>query len=242
MLYSSLPVRAPGVVLALVPYQLAPVALAMLVLPGVTASGKMPGLQTAAVRDSHRLGSTQCPAGFAPIFHLSDSPVPPACLLDSLCQTATWSPPALPFRVTVRATMCLWWMPCTRPTLRRGFATRAILTARPSEEHSDWHSSGQLAALSTQDLWTACLADCRLTAPFCANPHFSSNPPFSSDPPPRVVAVDGRYLIGVYALRDIGAGEELTFDYNSVTEVGGDETKRVAAEAEPWARAPFGLC
>eukprot|EP00897_Mesotaenium_endlicherianum_P003788 jgi/Mesen1/3437/ME000194S02584 len=34
----------------------------------------------------------------------------------------------------------------------------------------------------------------------------------------RVVAVDGKYMIGVYTLREIKPGEELTFDYNSVTE------------------------
>ena len=34
-----------------------------------------------------------------------------------------------------------------------------------------------------------------------------------------MVAVDGSYMIGVYAIRDIKPNEELTFDYNSVTEV-----------------------
>ncbi|GBG92028.1 hypothetical protein CBR_g54148 [Chara braunii] len=34
----------------------------------------------------------------------------------------------------------------------------------------------------------------------------------------KVVAVNNKYIIGVYALRDIQYGEELTFDYNSVTE------------------------
>ncbi|XP_024523733.1 histone-lysine N-methyltransferase ATXR3 [Selaginella moellendorffii] len=34
----------------------------------------------------------------------------------------------------------------------------------------------------------------------------------------KVTAVKGRYIIGVYALRPIQNGEELTFDYNSVTE------------------------
>ncbi|CAI5477414.1 unnamed protein product [Closterium sp. Yama58-4] len=34
----------------------------------------------------------------------------------------------------------------------------------------------------------------------------------------KVVAVDGSYMIGVYAIRHILPGEELTFDYNSVTE------------------------
>ena len=33
-----------------------------------------------------------------------------------------------------------------------------------------------------------------------------------------VVAHEGRYRICVYALRDIARGEELTFDYSSVTE------------------------
>ena len=36
---------------------------------------------------------------------------------------------------------------------------------------------------------------------------------------PRVTAVDGKYMIGVYTLRSIAEGEEITFDYNSVTEV-----------------------
>ena len=36
---------------------------------------------------------------------------------------------------------------------------------------------------------------------------------------PRVTAVDGKYMIGVYTLRPIAEGEEITFDYNSVTEV-----------------------
>jgi SET domain-containing protein len=34
-----------------------------------------------------------------------------------------------------------------------------------------------------------------------------------------VTAVDGKYQIGVYTLRPIAEGEEITFDYNSVTEV-----------------------
>ncbi|XP_068669494.1 histone-lysine N-methyltransferase ATXR3-like isoform X2 [Aristolochia californica] len=34
----------------------------------------------------------------------------------------------------------------------------------------------------------------------------------------KVTAVDGQYQIGIYALRPIGNGEEITFDYNSVTE------------------------
>ncbi|KAE8730367.1 Histone-lysine N-methyltransferase ATXR3 [Hibiscus syriacus] len=34
----------------------------------------------------------------------------------------------------------------------------------------------------------------------------------------KVTAVDGRYQIGIYALRSIRYGEEITFDYNSVTE------------------------
>eukprot|EP00850_Spirogloea_muscicola_P021334 SM000245S08173 [mRNA] locus=s245:40279:51919:+ [translate_table: standard] len=34
----------------------------------------------------------------------------------------------------------------------------------------------------------------------------------------KVTAVDGKYMIGVYTLRQILSGEELTFDYNSVTE------------------------
>lgn len=36
----------------------------------------------------------------------------------------------------------------------------------------------------------------------------------------RVTAVDGQYQIGIYAVRPIQYGEEITFDYNSVTEVG----------------------
>lgn len=35
----------------------------------------------------------------------------------------------------------------------------------------------------------------------------------------RVTAVDGHYQIGIYSVRPIGYGEEITFDYNSVTEV-----------------------
>ena len=35
----------------------------------------------------------------------------------------------------------------------------------------------------------------------------------------RVTAVDGHYQIGIYSLREIQHGEEITFDYNSVTEV-----------------------
>lgn len=35
----------------------------------------------------------------------------------------------------------------------------------------------------------------------------------------RVTAVDGHYQIGIYTLREIQYGEEITFDYNSVTEV-----------------------
>lgn len=31
--------------------------------------------------------------------------------------------------------------------------------------------------------------------------------------------MDGKYLIGIYTLRPIAEGEEITFDYNSVTEV-----------------------
>jgi hypothetical protein len=34
----------------------------------------------------------------------------------------------------------------------------------------------------------------------------------------KVTAVDGKYMIGVYTLRPIAEGEEITFDYNSVTE------------------------
>ncbi|KAJ0966069.1 hypothetical protein J5N97_027207 [Dioscorea zingiberensis] len=34
----------------------------------------------------------------------------------------------------------------------------------------------------------------------------------------KVTAVDGHYLIGIYSVRPIGYGEEITFDYNSVTE------------------------
>lgn len=32
--------------------------------------------------------------------------------------------------------------------------------------------------------------------------------------------MDGQYQIGIYGVRPIGYGEEITFDYNSVTEVG----------------------
>lgn len=35
----------------------------------------------------------------------------------------------------------------------------------------------------------------------------------------RVTAVDGHYQIGIYSVRKIANGEEITFDYNSVTEV-----------------------
>lgn len=35
----------------------------------------------------------------------------------------------------------------------------------------------------------------------------------------RVTAVDGHYQIGIYTVREIQHGEEITFDYNSVTEV-----------------------
>lgn len=35
----------------------------------------------------------------------------------------------------------------------------------------------------------------------------------------RVTAVDGHYQIGIYSVRPIEFGEEITFDYNSVTEV-----------------------
>ena len=35
----------------------------------------------------------------------------------------------------------------------------------------------------------------------------------------RVTAVSGQYQIGIYSLRPIEFGEEITFDYNSVTEV-----------------------
>jgi hypothetical protein len=35
----------------------------------------------------------------------------------------------------------------------------------------------------------------------------------------RVTAVDGHYQIGIYSVRAIEYGEEITFDYNSVTEV-----------------------
>lgn len=35
----------------------------------------------------------------------------------------------------------------------------------------------------------------------------------------RVTAVDGQYQIGIYTVREIQYGEEITFDYNSVTEV-----------------------
>ncbi|KAF7805830.1 putative histone-lysine N-methyltransferase ATXR3 [Senna tora] len=34
----------------------------------------------------------------------------------------------------------------------------------------------------------------------------------------KVTAVDGRYLIGIYTVRKVQLGEEITFDYNSVTE------------------------
>ncbi|KAL0444133.1 UNVERIFIED_CONTAM: Histone-lysine N-methyltransferase ATXR3 [Sesamum latifolium] len=36
----------------------------------------------------------------------------------------------------------------------------------------------------------------------------------------KVTAVDGQYQIGIYSVRPISYGEEITFDYNSVTEVG----------------------
>jgi hypothetical protein len=35
----------------------------------------------------------------------------------------------------------------------------------------------------------------------------------------KVTAVEGKYMIGVYAIEDIREGEELTFNYHSVTEV-----------------------
>jgi len=35
----------------------------------------------------------------------------------------------------------------------------------------------------------------------------------------RVTAVGGQYQIGIYSVRKIQHGEEITFDYNSVTEV-----------------------
>lgn len=35
----------------------------------------------------------------------------------------------------------------------------------------------------------------------------------------RVTAVGGHYQIGIYSVRKIQYGEEITFDYNSVTEV-----------------------
>lgn len=35
----------------------------------------------------------------------------------------------------------------------------------------------------------------------------------------RVTAVDGHYQIGIYSVRKIQHREEITFDYNSVTEV-----------------------
>jgi hypothetical protein len=35
----------------------------------------------------------------------------------------------------------------------------------------------------------------------------------------RITAVNNTYIIGVYTLKPIKRGEELTFDYNSVTEV-----------------------
>lgn len=38
----------------------------------------------------------------------------------------------------------------------------------------------------------------------------------------RVTAVDGQYLIGIYSVRPIAYGEEISFDYNSVTEVNVD--------------------
>lgn len=34
-----------------------------------------------------------------------------------------------------------------------------------------------------------------------------------------MTAVDGQYQIGIYSVRPIAYGEEITFDYNSVTEV-----------------------
>ena len=46
----------------------------------------------------------------------------------------------------------------------------------------------------------------------------SPHPPFSSGAS-RVTAVDGHYQIGIYSVRPIEYGEEITFDYNSVTEV-----------------------
>ena len=45
--------------------------------------------------------------------------------------------------------------------------------------------------------------------------HFPSLPTGAS----RVTAVDGHYQIGIYSVRPIEYGEEITFDYNSVTEV-----------------------
>ncbi|WZZ65557.1 hypothetical protein YC2023_076927 [Brassica napus] len=45
----------------------------------------------------------------------------------------------------------------------------------------------------------------------------SPHPPFSSGAS-RVTAVDGHYQIGIYSVRPIEYGEEITFDYNSVTE------------------------
>lgn len=35
----------------------------------------------------------------------------------------------------------------------------------------------------------------------------------------KVTAVDGHYMIGLYAIKDIQPGQELTFNYHSVTEV-----------------------
>jgi SET domain len=88
----------------------------------------------------------------------------------------------------------LWLMPCTKQTMLAGYVTHAALTVKPSELLSLLF----LLFLHRLNiiLYKCCFYLCQ-----------------------RVTAVDGQYQIGIYATRPISYGEEITFDYNSVTEV-----------------------
>ncbi|KAL3645405.1 hypothetical protein CASFOL_010585 [Castilleja foliolosa] len=55
---------------------------------------------------------------------------------------------------------------------------------------------------------------CHSCRPNCEANHY----PFLTGCDNRVTAVDGQYQIGIYSVRPIAYGEEITFDYNSVTE------------------------
>lgn len=100
-------------------------------------------------------------------------------------------------RVTVMGMTWLWLMPCTKQTMLAEFVTHAALTVKPSELL--FFLSFFLCYFYTDLIYSV----------------FNDVFIFRK----RVTAVDGQYQIGIYATRPISYGEEITFDYNSVTEV-----------------------